>query len=205
MLQSAAETHLSIIYNCARNYPLPEYYCTHAPWAKIISVWENSCNDGLRITCKLLANTISMFLDQEHLHLLDMSDSDILSLSTALHAAASSPDSTAQAFGYSYSILELLKALLYVSCTVANFSKVANPPMLAILTSIVQTGQLEEKIVSLRLLWSFVQLPELKAILELSHADLLERLVKESALEGVLLWSEGICAHLALSPVTNGK
>lgn len=97
---------------------------------KILSLWVNSCNAGLRITCKLLASSVLMFLDEEHLHFLDMSDSDISSLLTAVDVAASSPDSTAEAFGYRYSLLELLQALHHISCSTVNFQKIAKPSLI---------------------------------------------------------------------------
>lgn len=197
MLQSAAETHLNIIYNCARNHPLPNYYCKHTPWPKILSLWVNSCNAGLRITCKLLASSVLMFLDEEHLHFLDMSDSDISSLLTAVDVAASSPDSTAEAFGYRYSLLELLQALHHISCSTVNFQKIAKPSFLSSLTYIVQRGNLKEKILSLRMLWGLLEVPELKDILKLSHV--LEKLQSGSVTstnEDILFWSEGILAAI---------
>ena len=34
ILQSAAEADLGIIYNCARNYPLPGFYLSRFSWGK---------------------------------------------------------------------------------------------------------------------------------------------------------------------------
>ena len=36
ILQSAAEADLGIIYNCARNYPLPGFYLSRFSWGKIL-------------------------------------------------------------------------------------------------------------------------------------------------------------------------
>jgi hypothetical protein len=207
---------LSIIYNCARNCPLPNYYCSrNIPWAYILSAWEGSSNDGLRITCKLLASAVSEFLDEEHLHFMDMSENDILALLTAIALAGSSPDSTSQAFGYSYSTTELLKILQYFSCSAANFCKIATPSLLATVTSIILTGQLKEKIASLQLLWSLLESPELVVALKSSHKDLLERLEKKfvaSVNEDVVFWGEGILAAVvtgtsdpSLEAVMEGK
>lgn len=195
VVESAAETHLSIVYNCARNYPLPNYYCWYVPWVEILSTWESSSNDGLRITCKLLASAVAEFLDEEHLHFMDMSDSDVSSLLAALASAASSPDSTSQAFGYSYSTSELLSILQYSSRSTANFHKIAKPQVLDTLTSIVLMGQSGQRIAALRLLWGLLEMPGLVNVLKSSHSDFLERLQKEvigSANEDDTVWSEGI-------------
>ena len=198
MLQSAAETQLSIVYNCARNYRLPEYYGYQIPWARILSVWENSHNDGLRVTSKFLANTLSTFLDEEDSHLLNMSDSDLSSLLAALDMAACSADATAEAFGYSFSIQELLTTLQCIVLN-ANFKVIAKPRLVTTLTSIFQQGKLEEMISSLRILWNLLQVPELRTTLELSHEDLVYEVQKKSATcadEGFDLWSNGFLASM---------
>lgn len=206
MVQSAAETHLSIIFNCARNNPLPNYYSLHVPWTEILSTWEKSSNDGLRITCKLLAGAIFDFLDEEQLHFLEMSDGDVLALLTALSVAASSSDSISQAFGYNYSTGELISILQYASFSTSNFHKIAKPHVLETLIGITLTGHLEERITSLKLLHYLLELPELMAILKSSHGNFLGRLQKEfigSVNEDIVLWSGGILA--AASETEEGK
>lgn len=210
MLLSAVETNLSIISNCARNCPLPNFYCKCVPWTKIFSVWADSSNDGLRITCKLLANTVSTFVPDKDLYLLDMSDGDLSCLLTALGSAAQSADSAAEAFGYRYSTLEILKALKCVSSQVTNFHKIAKAPALLIpLTSIILTGKLQEKIASLEMLWRLLENSELKDIFSVSHNATLEWIRRELPVgrnEDIVLWGEGILASMQESvATTQGK
>ena len=127
-----------------------------------------------------------------------MSDNDLSSLMAALENAVQSPDSTAKAFGYSYTTLELLNALQYVSCWDANFQKIASA-LLAPLTTIIQTGQLEEKIASLKMLWGLLQDTKVKDILKLSHKAALEQIEREllaSKDKEAILWSEGVLATM---------
>ncbi len=160
-------------------------------------MWGNSSHDGLRITCKLLANLLPMFLLEEDLNLLNMSDRDLSELLTTLHSAALSPDSTAEAFGYSYSTLELLKVLQCISCRAINFKKIAKPSLLQPLANIIRMGQMEEKIASLKILWNLLELPELRDVMKLAHKNALDQIQKESSAstnEDFLLWSSGILA-----------
>lgn len=200
VLQSAVETHLSIISNCARNHPLPNFYCKYTSWAKILSAWASSSNEGLRITCKLLGSILSPFLPEENLHLLDMSDEDLSPLLAAVGCSTRSTDSTAEAFGYRYTTLELLTALQSLACQASNFHKIANESFLIHLTSIIQMGKLEEKVASLKMLWSLLENPRLKVSLEKSHKATLKLIQKgllvSTADKDIILWSEGILASV---------
>ena len=171
----------------------------YTSWIQILSAWASSSNEGLRITCKLLGSILSPFLPEEDLHLLDMSNEDLSPLLAAVERSIQSPDSTAEAFGYRYTTLELLKALQYLSCQASNFNKIANEPFLIQLTSIIQMGKLEEKVASLKMLWSLLENPRLKVSLEKSHKATLEIIQKESLAstnEDIILWSEGILASV---------
>ena len=133
------------------------------------------------------------FLGEDQVHHLDMSESDMLTLLTALSDAASSHDSTAEAFGYSYTVGELLNILLCACRSTANFRAIANSQVLEILTRIAVKG---EKVASLRLLYCLLEQPKLVAALKTTHGDFLVSLEKDGTSEDIKLWSEGILATL---------
>ena len=95
ILQSAAEADLGIIYNCARNYPLPGFYLSRFCWGKILCRLEYSTNAGIRITCKLLGSILRPALLDKEQGLLDFTSGDLLSILEAFEGAAKSEDSAA--------------------------------------------------------------------------------------------------------------
>ena len=123
VILSAIEVEIGIIYNCSRNFALPEFYYSRFSWTKIISGILSSFSGvaGIRLTCKLLATTMAeCFQKEEELKLLDVTSSDLAGLKVALTDASSSTDKSAIAFGYNYSALELLTALQSFMCRPSN-------------------------------------------------------------------------------------
>ena len=194
-MQSAVETHLSILYNCIRNHSLPEFYYSRIHWPEFLSVWSKSNNSGLRITCQLLASYLALFipLDEESV-LFVMNTDDLSTFMKALEIAAHSPDSTAEAFQYRYSTVELLDALCLLSHSSANLSHISKPELLIPLTTLIRRGKVEEKVSSLRLLWKILEHPEVKHCMNTSHEEDLQMIEKESVSENddIRLWAKGV-------------
>lgn len=197
MLQSAVETHLSILYNCIRNHPLPEFYFSRIHWPKFLSVWTKSSNSGLRITCQLLASYLALFFpaDEESI-LFVMNTDDLSTLVKSLEIAAHSPDSTAEAFGYRYSAVELVDALCVLSHSSANLSHIAKPALLIPLMTLIRRGNVKEKVSSFKLFWKILEHPEVKCCMTTSHKEDLHMIERESSGENkdICLWAKGVIA-----------
>ena len=194
-MQSAVETHLSILYNCIRNHSLPDFYFSRINWPEFLSVWSKSSNNGLRITCQLLASYLALFfpLDEGSI-LFVMNTDDLSTLVKALEIAADSPDSTAEAFQYRYSAVELVDALCSLSYSRANLSHIAKPALLIPLTILIRRGEVEEKVSSLRLLWKILEHPEVKHCMTTSHKEDLQMIEMELVSENddIRLWAKGV-------------
>ena len=198
MIQAAVETELSVLYNCTRNHSLPEFYFSRIHWPRFLSAWSKSTNSGLRITCQLLGSCFALAFPPDEQNMYDMNSDDLSTLSKALENAAHSPDSTAEAFGYSYSALELVNALHSLSRSRVNLSYIAQAPLLVPLSNLIQRGTVKEKVSSLRLLWKILEYPEVKYCMTASHKEVLEVIDKESEGESeeIRLWSKGIIAAI---------
>lgn len=197
MLQSAVEVHLGIIYNCARNYPLPEYYYSRFPWADILAIWVTSSIPGIRITSKLLASMLEC-LDGEELKLMDMTEDDLSTLVSALNIAIQSSDMTAEAFGYRYSALELVTILQMLSCRQVNFERIAQPSLLVPVSQLIHKGEIRENVASLKLLWTLLEDQCIKESFGKSHDDMLSYIkgLSDSDHEDLTLWSNGVLSVL---------
>ena len=206
ILQSAAEADLGIIYNCARNYPLPGFYLSRFCWGKILCHLEHSTNAGIRITCKLLGSILRPALLDKEQGLLDFTSGDLLSILEAFEGAAKSEDSAAQAFGYKYTTLELLQILQGASRRVNNLDIMAKPQLLVSLSRVIRSGHTSEMIASLMLLWSLLEKEDIKRDFKLSHSDLVEYLSTEMCKSkecDLAVWSKGVIFKL-LDSITKG-
>ena len=199
ILQSAAEADLGIIYNCARNYPLPGFYLSRFSWGKILCRWEHSPNAGIRITCKLLGSILRPALLDEEQGLLDFTSSDLLSLLEALEEATKSEDGAAEAFGYKYATLELLQILQGASSRATNLDIIAKRPLLVSLSRVIRSGHTTEMTASLMLLWSLLEKEDVKRDCKVFHGDLVEYLTIEMCKSNeydLAVWSKGVILKL---------
>lgn len=205
VLLSATETHLSIVYNCARYHPLPDFYFNRVNWLDFLSAWENSLITGLRITCKLLVTSLAVSFPESERNL-DIDVNDVNTLAKAMEDSVLSPDSSTEAFGYRYSTLELLQVFNSLSHCPTIFSNIAKPSILVPLENVIQRGQTREKIESLILLWSLLMLSDIKKIVLTSHKTLLEYIeseLSEDKDEEVCLWGKGVTALVQASSQDN--
>ena len=149
-LLSVVETNLSIVYNCSRHFSLPNFYLCNYPWSKLLSKWGESPNSGIRITCKLLAATVQPPLLSSCP--VQVSESDLEVISSALISASLSSEAVTEAFGYQYSSFELLSALKSFSLSSTNLKAIANPVIISPLIRFINLHQTELIIASLKLL-----------------------------------------------------
>lgn len=136
-----------------------------------------------------------------------MNTDDLSTLLKALEIAAHSPDSTAEAFQYRYSAVELVDALCLLSHSNANLSHIAKPALLIPLTTLIRRGNVEEKVSSLRLLWKILEHPEVKRCMTTSHKEDLQMIEKESVGENdnIRLWAKGVIVTASQNHRNDGK
>ena len=123
-----------------------------------------------------------------------MNTNDLLTLVKTLEIAAHSPNSTAEAFGYRYSAVELVDALCLLSHSSANLSHIAKPALLIPLTTLIRRGKEKEKVSSFKLLWKILEHPEVKRRMIASHKEDMQMIEKESICENedIRLWAKGV-------------
>lgn len=193
IVQSAIEAQLGVVYNCARNYPLPEFYYGRFRWDIIISDVLSSYSNiaGIRITCKLLATTLPTCFQQ--VKLLDMATDDLSTLISALAVAATSPNQCSEAFGYLYSAMELL----FVIQALSSSHKITDNHILPPVLELVNRGETHQRVAALKFLWHILEQPEIKEAVRTTHKGILSVLEKDAREkeEGELsLWCNGVLA-----------
>ena len=200
-MQSAIETKLSIIYNCARNHPLPEFYYARLAWAKLIIqlLTTYDGNTGIRITCKLLASTLAVcFQHEEHQMVLDLTVDDLSVLKAALIDSSKSPLMVGKACDYQYSALELLIALHGFWSRPSNRLALTDQSLLTAVCRLVEQGRMKEKVAALKLLWCLLEDEKLKECLKQQHKNVLDliklEMSRSSESEGLSVWCQGVLA-----------
>ena len=202
-MQSAIETELGIVYNCAQNCVLPEFYLARFAWAKLtaqlLTIYGG--NTGIRFTCKLLANTLSVcFQQEEHEKELDLTVSDLSVLKATLMEAARSPLMIGKAYDYQYSALELLTAINGFWKRPSNRLVFADQLLLTAACLLVERGGVKEKVAALELLWNLLEDEKLKDWLKQQHKNVVDLIKFEASRkpqsEQMSVWCEGVLAIL---------
>ena len=202
-MQSAIETELGIIYNCARNCVLPEFYYARFAWAKLTTqlLATYGGNTGIRFTCKLLANTFSVcFQQEEYETVLDLTVNDLSVLKAALMEAAKSPAMIGKTCDYQYSALELLTAINGFWKRPSNRLVLADQSLFTAACLLVERGGVKEKVATLKLLWNLLEDEKLKDWLKQQHKNILDLIKLEASRkpqsEQISVWCEGVLAIL---------
>ena len=134
----------------------------------------------------------------EELELMDMTEDDLSTLISALTIAIQSSDTTAEAFGYRYSALELVTILQMLSCRQENFQRIAQPSLLVPVSQLIHKGEIREKVASLKLLWGLLEDQCIKESFVKFHEDMLSYIkgLSDNDHEDLTLWSNGVLSVL---------
>lgn len=195
-IRHISQLNFAIIGNCA----LEKQFISYLPlvdWARFLSPWTSSSIGSTRIHAKLFCGHVCLSLCSDDLALLKLEDRDVKSLVHGLASASTSDNLQGSAFGYSFSVHELLTIIQNLIINPDNFQAFAQANNLVpSLVSLIVIGSLSVKKVVFYLFWCLLDSPGFRNVVKSTELPLADVFSEQDGDTSISLLSELILVEI---------